>query len=83
MPYEMLESGQGTFVLRRRLHLSGAEPVKRPDRSIELRLGAEGRFAASIDGGTAHVTGEVPRPVPNGRAASTREPLDRNRLLPP
>ncbi|HKF19768.1 MAG TPA: hypothetical protein VKF14_21630 [Candidatus Dormibacteraeota bacterium] len=48
--YDMLELGQGTFVLRRWLHVSGAEPVKRPDRSIGLRLGAEGRLAASTDG---------------------------------
>ena len=36
MSYDMLEPGQGTFVLRRWLHVSGAEPVKRPDRWMEL-----------------------------------------------
>jgi len=45
MSYDMLEPGQGTFVLRRWLHVSGAEPVKRPGRSMERRLGTAGRFA--------------------------------------
>ena len=67
MPYDMLELGQGTFVLRRWLHVSGAEPVKRPDRSIELRLGAEGRFAASTEAANnqeapAHSQAGVRRP---------------------
>src|SRR5215469_2555381 len=45
----MLDPGQGTFVLRRWLHVSGAEPITLTDRSIEPQLGAEGRFAAFTD----------------------------------
>ena len=50
MSYDMLEPGQGTFVLRRWLYMSGADPFKRPDRSMELRPGPAGRFAAFTEG---------------------------------